>query len=141
MNLTKFSISPENLSLSGKKKRKLTQTTLLQTNFLSSPKQSKQEDSVLIRTQKQPILDSEFNFVERSEPTDSRFCKVDDDDSYSPSSEEISKTVTLDEANDTIIETFIVGRKFSDVQDLEIGGKISLLRHPENIKDRNAIKV
>uniref|UniRef100_A0A1J3FZ31 Fanconi-associated nuclease n=1 Tax=Noccaea caerulescens TaxID=107243 RepID=A0A1J3FZ31_NOCCA len=133
----------ENLSLSGKKKRKVTQTTLLQTNFLSSPKQSKQEDSILIRTQQQPILDSEtseFNFVERSEPTDSRFCKVDDD-SCSPSSEEISKTVTLDEANDTIIETFIVGRKFSDVQDLEIGGKICLLRHPENIKDRNAIKV
>ena len=50
--------------------------------------------------------------------------------------------MTLDEANgDEAIQTFIVGRKFSDVQDLEAGEKICLLRHPENIKDPNAIKV
>ncbi|CAA7048148.1 unnamed protein product [Microthlaspi erraticum] len=123
----------DNLSLSGKKKRKLTQTTLLQSSFLSSPKQSKEEDKLIIRTQKQPILEtSDFNFVERSEV---------DDGSCSRISEEISKTVTLDEANGDAMETFIVGRKFSDVQDVEIGGKICLLRHPENIKDRNAIKV
>lgn len=49
----------------------------------------------------------------------------------------------LDEANggDEAIHTFIVGRKFSDVQVLETGAKISLLRHPQNIKDPNAIKV
>ncbi|XP_024006654.1 fanconi-associated nuclease 1 homolog [Eutrema salsugineum] len=120
----------ENLSISSKKKRKLTQTTLLQSNFLSGSKKSEVSET------------SQFSFVELSEPSDSLCCKVDDDDSCSPSSEEISKTVTLDEANGgEAIQTFIVGRKFSDVQDLEIGGKICLLRHPENIKDRNAIKV
>lgn len=50
--------------------------------------------------------------------------------------------MALDEANgDEAIQTFIVGRKFSDIQDLEVGAKICLLRHPENIKDPNAIKV
>ncbi|CAN8288526.1 unnamed protein product [Cochlearia groenlandica] len=120
----------DDLSLSmKKKKRKLTQTTLLQTNFLSGAKKS--EDCLLIPTQKQPILDfeaSDFDFLGRGEV---------DDVSSSPSSEEVSKKMTLDEA----IQTFIVGRKFSDVQDLDIGANICLLRHPENVKDRNAIKV
>ncbi|CAH2036092.1 unnamed protein product, partial [Thlaspi arvense] len=129
---SKFS---DDLSLSAKKKRKLTQTTLLQSHFWSGSKQS--EDGLVIRTQQQPILDSEtskFNLVQTSD------CNVDDD-SCSPSSEEISKAVTLDESNGEAIQTFIVGRKFSDVEDLEIGGKVCLLRHPEKIKDRNAIKV
>lgn len=105
------------------------------------PKQS--EDCLVICNQQQPILDSEtseFNLVQRSETSDSICCKVDDGSCF-PSSKEISKTVTLDEPNGEAIQTFIVGRKFSDVQDLEIGGNIYLLRHPENIKDHNAIKV
>ncbi|CAN6801582.1 unnamed protein product [Brassica oleracea] len=106
------------LSRKNKKKRRLTQTTLLQ---WSGSKQS--EDSPFIHPQKQQ-QQSILEF---------------DDDS---SSEEISKTVALDEANgDEAIQTFIVGRKFSDIQDLEVGAKICLLRHPENIKDPNAIKV
>ncbi|KAL1208950.1 Fanconi-associated nuclease 1-like protein [Cardamine amara subsp. amara] len=136
---SKFS---DDLSSSMKKKRKLTQTTLLQSSFWSGPKQS--EDGLVIRNLQQPILDSEtseFNLMQRSELSESICFKVDDG-SCPPSSEEISKTVTLDEANGTeAIQTFIVGRKFSDVQDLEIGGNICLLRHPENIKDHNAIKV
>ncbi|CAF2218768.1 BnaA08g03310D [Brassica napus] len=106
------------VSRKNKKKRRLTQTTLLQ---WSGSKQS--QHSPLIHPQKQQ-QQSILEF---------------DDDS---SSEEISKTVALDEANgDEAIQTFIVGRKFSDVQDLEAGEKICLLRHPENIKDPNAIKV
>lgn len=136
--LTNSSTSSDDLNLSTRKKRRLTQTTLLQSSFWSVPKQS--EDGLVICTQQQPILDSEtsqFNLVQRS---DSICCKVEDG-SRSPNSEEVLKTVTLDEANGEAIETFIVGRKFSDVQDLEIGGNIFLLRHPENVKDRNAIKV
>ncbi|WZZ07975.1 hypothetical protein YC2023_093896 [Brassica napus] len=119
------------ISRKNKKKRRLTQTTLLQ---WSGSKQS--QDSPLIHSQKQ----QQQSILETS---DSICCKFDDDDgSCSPRSEEISKTVTLDEANgDEAIQTFIVGRKFSDVQDLEAGAKICLLRHPENIKDPNAIKV
>ncbi|KAF8048759.1 hypothetical protein N665_2413s0002 [Sinapis alba] len=122
---SKFS---DDLSVSRKKKkRRLTQTTLLQ---WSGSKQS--EDSPLIHTQHQQQQQS---ILERS---DSICCKLDDDDSCS---EEVSKTVALDEANGEVVQTFIVGRKFSEVQDLETGAKIFLLRHPENIKDRNAIKV
>jgi Fanconi-associated nuclease 1 len=101
------------------------------------------EDGLVICTQQKSILDSEtfeFSLVQRSEPSESICCKVEDG-SCSPSREESLKTVTLDEDNGEAIETFIVGRKFSDVQDLEIGGDIFLLRHPENVKDRNAIKV
>lgn len=83
---------------------------------------------------------SEFNLVQRSEPSDSICCKVEDR-SCSPTSEEILKTVTLNEANGEAIDTFVVGRKFSDVQDLKIGGNIFLLRQPENVKDSKAIKV
>ena len=76
----------------------MTQTTLLQ---WSGSKQS--EDSPFIHPQKQQ-QQSILEF---------------DDDS---SSEEISKTVALDEANgDEAIQTFIVGRKFSDIQDLKLG--------------------
>ncbi|XP_010461654.1 PREDICTED: fanconi-associated nuclease 1 homolog isoform X6 [Camelina sativa] len=137
---SKFS---DDLSPSTRKKRRLTQTTLLQSSFwsLSVPKQL--EGGPVICTQQQPILDSEtsgFSLVQRSEPSDSICCKVDDG-SCSPRNEEILETVTLDEANGDAIHTFIVGRKFSDVLNLEIGGNICLLRHPENIKDRNAIKV
>ncbi|CAH8302368.1 unnamed protein product [Eruca vesicaria subsp. sativa] len=120
---SKFS---DDLSVSRKKKkRRLTQTTLLQ---WSGSKQS-EDDSLLIHTHQ--------SILERS---DSICCKLDYDDGSS--SEEVLKTVTLDEANgDAAIQTLIVGRKFSDVQDLETGAKICLLRHPENIKDPNAIKV
>ncbi|KAH0862274.1 hypothetical protein HID58_079485 [Brassica napus] len=108
------------LSRKNKKKRRLTQTTLLQ---WSGSKQS--EDSPFIHPQKQ-------------QQQQQSILEFDDDSS----SEEISKTVALDEANgDEAIQTFIVGRKFSDIQDLEVGAKICLLRHPENIKDPNAIKV
>lgn len=124
--LTNSSTSSDDLSLSTRKKRRLTQTTLLQSNFWSVPKQLEDGSET-----------SQFNLVQR---IDSICCKVEDG-SCSPNSEEVLKTVTLDEANGEAIETFIVGRKFSDVQDLEIGGNIFLLRHPENVKDRNAIKV
>ncbi|XP_010500360.1 PREDICTED: fanconi-associated nuclease 1 homolog isoform X2 [Camelina sativa] len=135
---SKFS---DDLSPSTRKKRRLTQTTLLQSSFWSVPKRS--ENGLVICTQQQPVLDSEvseFNLVQRSEPSDSICCKVDDG-SCSPRNEEILETVTLDETNGDAIHTFIVGRKFSDVLNLEVGGNICLLRHHENIKDRNAIKV
>ncbi|XP_010069382.2 fanconi-associated nuclease 1 homolog isoform X1 [Eucalyptus grandis] len=41
----------------------------------------------------------------------------------------------------TVVDTFIVGRKFSDEKELKLGMAISLLREPENVKDPSAIKV
>ncbi|KAI4341680.1 hypothetical protein MLD38_026374 [Melastoma candidum] len=40
----------------------------------------------------------------------------------------------------TILDTFIVGRKFSNVE-VTFGMKVSLMREPENVKDPNAVKV
>lgn len=49
--------------------------------------------------------------------------------------------VTVDDVSGVKLETFIVGRKFSDEENLHTGARISLLRDPDNGKDPNAIKV
>ncbi|GMP55316.1 hypothetical protein CsSME_00020169 [Camellia sinensis var. sinensis] len=48
---------------------------------------------------------------------------------------------TMDDICGRVLETFIVGRKFSDDAELNHGKSITLLRDPDNIKDCNAIKV
>ncbi|XVE81179.1 hypothetical protein DITRI_Ditri15bG0042000 [Diplodiscus trichospermus] len=48
---------------------------------------------------------------------------------------------TVDSISGMAIDTFIVGRRFSDEKDVNVGASISLLRDPDNIKDSNAIKV
>lgn len=50
-------------------------------------------------------------------------------------------TVAMDNISGLNLETFIVGRKFSDKEELNIGTSISLLRDPDNVNDSNAIKV
>ncbi|XP_024026084.1 fanconi-associated nuclease 1 homolog isoform X1 [Morus notabilis] len=49
--------------------------------------------------------------------------------------------ITLDDVSGVILETFIVGRKFSDAKEINFGERISLVRDPHNIKDHNAIKI
>lgn len=48
---------------------------------------------------------------------------------------------TVDSISGIAIDTFIVGRKFSDEKEVNLGACISILRDPDNIKDSNAIKV
>ncbi|OMO71084.1 putative Zinc finger, Rad18-type [Corchorus capsularis] len=48
---------------------------------------------------------------------------------------------TVDNISGVAIDTFIVGRRFSDEKDLNLGATLSLLRDPDNVKDSNAIKV
>ncbi|XVF37850.1 hypothetical protein REPUB_Repub20aG0046500 [Reevesia pubescens] len=48
---------------------------------------------------------------------------------------------TVDDISGMAIDTFIVGRRFSDEKDVNLGENISLLRDPDNVKDSNAIKV
>ncbi|KAK8572824.1 hypothetical protein V6N13_048390 [Hibiscus sabdariffa] len=48
---------------------------------------------------------------------------------------------TVDSISERPIDAFIVGRKFSDEKDVNLGASISLLTDPDNIKDPNAIKV
>lgn len=51
------------------------------------------------------------------------------------------RDVTTDDISGVTLETFIVGRRFSDEKELHHGASISLLRDPDNDKDPNAIKV
>jgi len=51
------------------------------------------------------------------------------------------RDVTIDDISGATLETFIVGRRFSDEKELHLGASISLLRDPDNDKDPNAIKV
>lgn len=62
---------------------------------------------------------------------------------FSPKNKGItSGMVTIkDDFSGMILETFIVGRKFSDEKELNLGASISLERDPTNVKDSNAIKV
>lgn len=46
-----------------------------------------------------------------------------------------------DDLSGMILQTFIVGRKFSNEKELNLGERISLERDPTNVKDPNAIKV
>ncbi|XWS13293.1 hypothetical protein CRYUN_Cryun36dG0025000 [Craigia yunnanensis] len=48
---------------------------------------------------------------------------------------------TVDSISGMAMDTFIVGRRFSDEKDVNLGASISLQRDPDNIKDSNAIKV
>ncbi|XP_021803483.1 fanconi-associated nuclease 1 homolog isoform X3 [Prunus avium] len=54
---------------------------------------------------------------------------------------DVEMTVTVDDISGVILETFIVGRRFSNGNKLDLGARISLLRDPDNPKDPNAIKV
>ncbi|XP_011656117.1 fanconi-associated nuclease 1 homolog isoform X3 [Cucumis sativus] len=45
-----------------------------------------------------------------------------------------------DDLSGMILQTFIVGRKFSNEKELNLGERISLERDPTNVKDPNAIK-
>ena len=51
------------------------------------------------------------------------------------------RDLTIDDMFGVTLETFIVGRRFSDEKELHLGASISLLRDPDNDKDPNAIKV
>lgn len=51
------------------------------------------------------------------------------------------KAPAKDDLSGMILQTFIVGRKYSDKKELSLGESISLERDPTNGKDPNAIKV
>lgn len=57
---------------------------------------------------------------------------------------EVSENDSADSDDDIygkLLATFVVGRRFGEVEELHIGESISLCRDPENIKDPNAVKV
>ncbi|XP_056173803.1 fanconi-associated nuclease 1 homolog isoform X1 [Syzygium oleosum] len=146
-------------------KRKLTQRTLLQLNF--SPQSKVQvcpveldlEQSTVYVVRNNPHEDAangghEVDRVEnedglllngraRSFGSECQIARKVDSASLSPKKVAPHCDVGVDNEDifGTIVDTFIVGRKFSDEKELKLGMAISLLREPENVKDPSAIKV
>ncbi|CAM8914893.1 unnamed protein product [Rhodiola kirilowii] len=65
----------------------------------------------------------------------------EDDTLYQPKMATSEKISTLQEPYKLVIETFIVGRRFSKEKEILLGTSIILQRDPTNFKDCNAIKV
>uniref|UniRef100_A0A7N0TSX0 Fanconi-associated nuclease n=1 Tax=Kalanchoe fedtschenkoi TaxID=63787 RepID=A0A7N0TSX0_KALFE len=138
------------------KKRKLTQSTLFQLKY--SPKAKFESNSPSNNT---------LGFVNQMGPTAVSFIKDSDcqksenlcvhatyedqsvgnlcdekvDALYQDKMPLGSNITTSQELNQLILETLIVGRRFSIEKELRLGTSIILVRDPNNIKDCNAIKV
>ncbi|KDP37893.1 hypothetical protein JCGZ_05775 [Jatropha curcas] len=147
--------------LSGKKrKRKLTQRTLLQLDFCSHTS-SVVQNTVIDLKNSVAAQENDSNPCQLSSSTEPIVVKAGlacsvgkpiDEDRIScqvdPSSLLLKDEVptcdpitTLDDISEVLLETYIVGRRFSVEKDLNLGARISLLRDPDNPKDPNAIKV
>ncbi|KAJ0034219.1 hypothetical protein Pint_25624 [Pistacia integerrima] len=76
--------------------------------------------------------------------SDNQINKIDCQDKMpSPDTEALKHHVdlTIDDISGATLQTFIVGRRFSDEKGINLGNSISLLREPHNLKDPYAIKV
>ncbi|GAV66169.1 VRR_NUC domain-containing protein/HIRAN domain-containing protein [Cephalotus follicularis] len=113
----------QSLSNHGGSKRKLTQRTLLQFNFSSSTTSSNSGF-----TNKEDCLSLNQSIDDQTS------CQVG-----------VPQSHAVDDCDifGVILQTFIVGRRFVDGKEfnLGVGSTISLLPDPHNVKDPNAIKV
>ncbi|KAI4344868.1 hypothetical protein L6164_012055 [Bauhinia variegata] len=146
-------------------KRKLTQRTLLQFNFSSIPKVqsfsgSKKLNNVVVLSgpddgtiqnlgnglpdfsTEDEIEDDKCELVEDLENNHRIDCTTD---SLSLSLKNGISDFKLTDSEASLtgvtLETFIVGRRYTDHKEISPGVSISLLRDPDNVKDPNAIKV
>lgn len=143
----------------------MAQRTLLQLNFIPLSKvevySDESEQSIpntdsscspglsVMQTSVQGLNDldrAENSWCESALSNDSAEILIGDHKSDMPSlsSENVAycgKNVNVEALSGTVLETFIVGRKFSDQKELLSGTKVSLLREPDNPKDPNAVKV
>ncbi|KAJ1435486.1 VRR-NUC domain [Sesbania bispinosa] len=130
-------------------KRKLTQRTLLQLNFtrpenlsngdaasashVRSSKGAQDDDTCeeeLKLTENHKVeLDSAVSTTTTNSSLPFNNGVTDVDNDYNPNIFEVK------------LETFIVGRRYSDREEICSGTTVSLLRDPQNVKDPNAIKV
>ncbi|KAF8014411.1 hypothetical protein BT93_H0284 [Corymbia citriodora subsp. variegata] len=146
-------------------KRKVTQRTLLQLNFSPQPKiqvspfELDLEQSTVHVVRNNPHEDSAngghevdkieigdgllLNGCARSFGSECQLARKVESASLSPKKVAFHSDIGVDNKDifGTVVETFIVGRKFSDEKELKLGMAISLLREPENVKDPSAIKV
>lgn len=146
-------------------KRKLTQQTLLQLNFCSASndKTSYSDSDLKTNLEENAIhnlsnsaateekqneqFESPLNFLSTESPisdenkSNIKF-KADSSSSFNKDKMPKFKAVTsIDDIFGLTLDTFIVGRRFGDEAELNLGMMITLQRDPNNVKDPNAIKV
>lgn len=148
-------------------KRKLTQRTLLQMKFCSQPKaQTVMKDGVdfegsttyrlpgfgVLEAHNSDSFLSLINFKSGKQaetyspsksPVDDGWAAINNEPDMLPlrNESDCDDEVTMDDICDVMLETFIVGRRFSDVKEVSLGENVVLERDPHNVKDTNAIKV
>lgn len=147
-------------------KRKLTQRTLLQLNFSAQTKDHSHSNVTKLSTtnvsSEGPVESLEqnsicglANYVAVEDYNSNHFRSTENTTSYqrincedkTPSSSthnnrpEHDMNVTVDGMFKATLQTFIVGRRYSDEKEIKIGAGICLSRDPHNVKDPNAIKV
>ena len=137
-------------------KRRLTQRTLLQLNFSPISKVKIVPDELVeldnvgdalppVMVAQEEIDDSECEeLTEKENPgVNGEFdCTVSG--SSLSFKNEMPEGVIDDYTPDTsgaTLDTFIVGRRYADHEEISPGATIALLRDPQNVKDSNAIKV
>ncbi|MFS7989060.1 putative HIRAN domain-containing protein [Helianthus anomalus] len=145
-------------------KRKLSQQTLLQFNF--SPSSKAQVDQTnLDDTKSNPTSHdkdmTDLSVVDIDETNSITYESSSSDNvslAYTDGSAETLVTDDIiiggrstvnddenvnsdDDISGKLLATFIVGRRYSEEEELHTGNNVSLCRDPENIKDSNAIKV
>ncbi|XP_061374406.1 fanconi-associated nuclease 1 homolog [Gastrolobium bilobum] len=120
--------------------RKLTQRTLLQLNFTYPVSSNGNAVSPVLPPQQEKEIQSskcKEDFAENQEvDLDSTISTA----SYLPLNNEVPDNHKID-ISGVALETFIVGRRYTDQEEICHGTTISLLRDPQNVKDPNAIKV
>ncbi|XP_024949122.2 fanconi-associated nuclease 1 homolog isoform X2 [Citrus sinensis] len=146
-------------------KRKLTQRTLLQLNFSAQtqdqnhsnetklsttnvfsegPVESLEQNSICGLANYVAVEDYNSNHWRSTENTTSHQ-RINCDEKTPLSSPHINGpehdvNVTVDGMSEATLQTFIVGRRYSDEKEIKIGAHISLSRDPNNVKDPNAVK-
>ena len=113
-------------------KRKLSQRTLLDSNFFSKSKIHQSQ------------LTNNDDFC-GSRHSNSHSHIINNDvvvDAPKANAAAADVDVTMENVSGVTLQTFIVGRRFfSHENELHVGANISLLPDPHNVKDPNAIKV
>lgn len=146
-------------------KRKLTQRTLLQLNFSPISKVQnfpgdslKSDNNAVLRDCNNHVLwnsssalpafaaeeesENKYEVTQNLDHNHKSSCKISS--SSLPSKNELPKwELTNFRASiaEVTLETFIVGRRYTDHEEIHPGATISLLRDPYNVQDSNAIKV
>lgn len=90
-----------------------------------------------------PVLKNNIDDLIKNTVSDDNIDDNCNTNSFAIKNEVLDSDLSLlyDDISGVLLETFIVGRKFSEEKEINIGENIVLVRDPQNAKDPNAIKV